>query len=269
MERAKSCHDEPQVTEPEGRCPGVRNLQQLLQRASDLAVPPTHPMAGPGPIERSAFLYNVRRVRRAALRRRRFVDRENHAPLPLNELKRHLEGSGIRWRVSGMFCVNAQIGYVRAPHDLDIEIASDDAQLILNAMPTWEHFYVDNGAWIRWRYRKPPPDVRRFVSRRGPGEPWAVEWLATKLEGDEWVYRYDRSVRMPWMSDDLAGIPYSPPEIALLYKSRYLRDKDIPDFEAAAPLLDTESREWLTAAIAHSTPSHPWLSRLEELTSPG
>ena len=40
VERAKSCHYEPQVTEPEGRCPGVRNLQQLLQRASDLAVPP-------------------------------------------------------------------------------------------------------------------------------------------------------------------------------------------------------------------------------------
>ncbi len=226
-------------------------------------------MAGSGPIERSALLYNMRRVRRAVLRRRRFVDRENHAPLPLNELKQCLVGSGIRWRVSGMFCVNAQVGYVRPPHDLDIEIASDDAHLILKAMPTWEHFYVDNGAWIRWRDRRPPPDIRRYVSRRGPDQPWAVEWLATKLEGDEWVYRYDRSVRMLWTPDELAGIPYSPPEIALLFKSRYLRQKDIPDFEAAAPRLDAESREWLASAISHSAPSHPWLRRLEELSSSG
>ena len=162
-------------------------------------MPPTSSRADLGSIKRSALLYQIRRVRRAVVRRGRDIDKQTHAPLNLTELKGYLEGSGIRWQVTGMFSLNARVGYVRAPHDLDIEIAHDDVPKILKAMPTWEHYYVDAGAWIRWRGRRPPPDIRRFISRPGPDQPWAVEWLATRLEGEEWVYRYDRSVRMPWM----------------------------------------------------------------------
>jgi hypothetical protein len=247
----------------------MSRLQHVRQRMIDLAIPERHALAGPEPVERSEALYVLRRARRSVMRHLHNVDRQNHAPMPLAELKSYLDGTGIRWRVTGMFALNARVGYLRQPHDLDIEIAHDDLPLIRAAMPDWEHYYVDAGAWVRWRSLRPPADVRRYVSRPGPNMPWAVEWLATRLDGDDWVYRYDRSVRMAWRPLDLGGVPYSPPAIPLLFKSHYLREKDFPDFEAAVPLLDHESLEWLASAISHGAPDHPWLPQIEALAAAG
>jgi hypothetical protein len=210
--------------------------------------------------------YQLRRVRRVIIRARRNIDKEVHAPLDPEVLAEYLDGTGIRWQVTGMYMFNAFLGYrLREPHDLDVQIVHEDLPRILTAMPSWQHCYVDAGAWIRWRGKRLAHDIRRVVSRPSRKEPWAVDWLVTTLDGDDWVYRYDPRVRILWSGSsgiDLSGIPCSPPEVALLYKSRMLRPKDSADFEALLPHLNGFRRAWLADAIALADPHHPWLGAL-------
>ena len=58
------------------------------------------------------------------------------------------------------------------------------------------------------------------------------------------------------------GIPYQLPEIALLFKAKHTREKDLMDFEGVLPLLEPEQRAWLSDALALVHPGHPWLERL-------
>jgi hypothetical protein len=210
--------------------------------------------------------YQLRRVRRRVVRQWHNIDKADHAPLPVEELAVLLSGSGIRWRITGMHTVNHHLGWsLREPHDLDVEIDRADIHRLRTVLPDWQHYYVDAGAWFRWRGQPLPADIRRIVSRQGPHAPWCVEWLLSSPEGDTWTYRYDARIRAPWWSDGCdrhSPIVYSPPEAAFLYKSRYLREKDTEDFEKLLPHLEDARRTWLTDAIALSDPQHPWLAAL-------
>jgi hypothetical protein len=223
---------------------------------------------GASVVTASSLRYQLRRVRRAMVRMRRDMNKAVHAPLDPEALAEFLRGTGIRWRITGMYMFNEFLGCrLRQPHDLDVEVIHEDLPRILTAMPSWQHYYVDAEAWFRWRGQALAPDIRRVVSRPSRTAPWGVEWLLAIVDVDDWVYRYDARVRMPWKgsgSVDPSGIPFAPPEGALLYKSRMLRDKDVADFEALLPHLGGLRRAWLADAIALADPHHPWLPALRQ-----
>ena len=214
----------------------------------------------------SSARYQLRRVRRAIVRQRRDMRKSVHAPLHPEVLARYLAGTAIRWSITGMWAYNEFAGcQLREPHDLDVQIAREDVSGILDAMPSWQHFYVDCGAWFRWRGQPLADGIQRLVSRPNRREPWGVDWLLTIIDGDEWVYRYDARVRT--LFRDAKGfndspIPFTPPEVGMLYKSRQLREKDTADFSAFLPYLDDARRAWLADAIVLSDPQHPWLPQL-------
>lgn len=189
-----------------------------------------------------------------------------HEPLALETLAELLKGARIRWRVTGVFMFNEFLGYqLRKPHDLDVEIIREDLPRLLTAMPAWQHYYVDAGARLRYRGQPLAEDIRRVVSRPTRTDPWAVEWLISDLDGDEWVYRYDSRVRLPWDTSHDGNSPrirFSRPEVALLFKSRMDRPKDSADFAALLPHLDSHRRAWLADAISLANPEHPWLRAL-------
>ena len=54
------------------------------------------------------------------------------------------------------------------------------------------------------------------------------------------------------------GIAYLAPEIVLLFKAKYRRDKDEADFAKALPRLDAKQRCWLQACLAQAYPDHAW-----------
>jgi hypothetical protein len=58
------------------------------------------------------------------------------------------------------------------------------------------------------------------------------------------------------------GVPRQLPEVALLFKSRFLRDKDVADFEATLPTLDNAARRWLRGVLLLVAPGHPWTTLL-------
>ena len=120
--------------------------------------------------------YQFRRARRFIVRRVRDMNKGEHDPLDIEELTTLLAGSDMRWRVTGMAAANRYFGAtVRQPHDLDVSVAWEDAHGVPTSLPSWQHYYVDEQAWFRWRGRPLPPGVRRLVSRRGRGKPWAIE----------------------------------------------------------------------------------------------
>lgn len=187
------------------------------------------------------------------------------APLDPETLAGYLDGTGIRWRLTGTSAFNNFLGYqLREPHDLDVQIVTDDVSQILFAMPSWQHYYVDCSAWLRWQGQPLADDIHRLVSRPARNEPWGVDWLLTTVDGDDWVYGYDDRVRSPWnaTTDGGSAVSFAPPEVALLHKSRLLRPKDSADFEALVPHLDGRRRAWLADAISLSEPDHAWLRRL-------
>jgi hypothetical protein len=196
------------------------------------------------------------------------MDKAWYAPFAPEALAEYLQGTGIRWRVTGMYMFNEFLGYqLREPHDLDVQIIREDLPMLLTAMPSWQHYYVDAGARLHYRGQTLPDDIRRVVSRPRRSEPWAMDWLISDVDGDDWVYRYDSRVRLPWDSShdaDSSRINFSPPEVALLYKSRMARPKDDDDFAALLPHLDAHRRAWLADAIALADPEHPWLGALRE-----
>ncbi|HXZ83885.1 MAG TPA: amino acid transporter, partial [Myxococcota bacterium] len=111
------------------------------------------------------------------------------------------------------------------------------------------------------------PEVANSVWCRGHrADLWRFELLLDEAEGESWVFRRERSVRRPLaalLGLSPQGLPYLRPEVQLLYKAKHLGPKDELDFAAVAPLLDTESRQWLRDALSRAHPGHPWLERWE------
>lgn len=84
-------------------------------------------------------------------------------------------------------------------------------------------------------------------------------------DGDVWICRRDETIRMPYARLVLRtadGIPYLRPEIALLFKAKWTRDKDEADFARILPRLDAEARGWLANALGRIAPEHGWLARI-------
>jgi hypothetical protein len=62
------------------------------------------------------------------------------------------------------------------------------------------------------------------------------------------------------------GIPYSRPEVTLLFKAKWSElPKNEADFAAVLPLLRPARRRWLSESLALVHPGHAWLAALDEL----
>jgi hypothetical protein len=78
--------------------------------------------------------------------------------------------------------------------------------------------------------------------------------------GDYWVCRRDASITLPYNELILRsseGIPYAAPEVALLFKAKHLREKDIADFQRVLPTMEvvTILRSEVTQATLVTTPA--------------
>ena len=85
-------------------------------------------------------------------------------------------------------------------------------------------------------------------------------------EGDTWICRRSRSIRMPYqrlVERTGDGLPYGRPEVVLLYKAKHSQQpKNEADFAAVLPQLEAERRRWLRGALELVHPGHSWLARL-------
>jgi len=96
---------------------------------------------------------------------------------------------------------------------------------------------------------------------------WRVDVFREPHVGDDlWVCRRDPRIRRPYaeaVERTPDGIPYLSPEIVLLFKAKYRREKDEADFQGVLPLLDTRRRRWLAESLAVLHPGHPWAEAVD------
>jgi hypothetical protein len=135
------------------------------------------------------------------------------------------------------------------------------------------HLHVAHGGvltdWQPGEYLSLP---RHGVWGRHPtAEPDFLEVLLNEIEdGPETggpVFRFRRAptITRPLSAAILrapSGLPILAPELALLYKSSSLDADNWSDFRSALPVLSPERRGWLGAALARTSPGHPWLADL-------
>jgi hypothetical protein len=110
--------------------------------------------------------------------------------------------------------------------------------------------------------------VHTIWCRNADYYPDFLEVLLNESEGDQFLFRLDRSIRCPLNQAFVispSGFPILAPEIALLYKSNSLPHVgNRMDFQSVLPLLNTQRRQWLTQALYKLSPEHEWLKNLIE-----
>lgn len=90
--------------------------------------------------------------------------------------------------------------------------------------------------------------------------------LLTPSEGNKWICRRKRSLTLPLekvVASSANDLPILIPEIVLLFKGKYLEEKDQKDFESTLPRLTENSKMWLknSLELCYGT-QHQWIAKL-------
>jgi hypothetical protein len=191
------------------------------------------------------------------------------APLDPGGLAALMDGFDRPWWVVGGWSLQAFTGVPREHADIDLSFLSRDVPAFRAHLRTgWTPWSNDGGTLRplsdRWP-ATPHPDSQIWV-RRDAASPWVLDAPVTPDADGLWTNKRWSAHVCPveeatWVAED--GIRYLRPEIALHFKARQRREKDVHDLDAAWPLLSADARAWLLTAIRETEgPDHPWLGRL-------
>jgi hypothetical protein len=176
-----------------------------------------------------------------------------------------LAGFDRPWWLVGGWSIQAFTGVARDHEDVDVSVLACDIPALRGHL---------GNAWTPWsnsagvlrplndRFPDPLNVEGQIWLRRDATSPWEVDLPITPDRDGLWTNkRWPDHVapvaEVTWVGDD--GIRYLNPEITLLYKAALDRDKDRHDLSATWPLLPTQGRSWLRAALDVLYPGHAWL----------
>jgi hypothetical protein len=155
---------------------------------------------------------------------------------------------GIRWWIVGGRA--ARFGAEPRHHeDLDVAVSRAALADVRQALSAW-HLWEANSGSLRPLLPGAPlsEDCEQLWVRQDSEHPWRLDLLFQRGD-EEWVFKRDERVRVPWdrALHTVDGLPYLRPELALLHKAHLDRPKDRADLAAAQ--LDPEAREWLARTL--------------------
>lgn len=186
--------------------------------------------------------------------------------LPSELASRLNHASGV-WYVVGGWALDLWHGDQTRDHeDLEFAILPESVQEFREILGELDFFTVHSGIIKHLAPTKsPPPHISQLWGLDRGSTRWRVDMMLERGTPSTWVCKRDASIHAPRseaIRTSNAGIPYLAPAAVLLFKAKYLRDKDEADFRRALPRLDpTEKatlRHWLD--LAH--PNHQWLAAL-------
>jgi hypothetical protein len=182
-------------------------------------------------------------------------------PLELSEVARLFEGWPARWWISGGVALELHLARSWRSHDdSDVSILRDDAPALRRLLVGWDIQVAASGVLTPWDGSAPVVEAEQnnMWCRKLQDYPWCLD--VTISDGDQecWIYRRDRTLRVPWADAVLRseqGIPYLVPELQLLFKSKNNRTKDDKDASEVIPALVAERQGRLRALLPND---HPW-----------
>lgn len=172
-----------------------------------------------------------------------------------------------RWGVAGGWAVDLFLDTITRDHqDIEVAILREDQQVLRDYLSSrgWSFDKVVNGGFQPWlpseQLSLPIHEIWGYC---GDGDCRNLEVLLNECSGQDFVFRRNASIRLPFESafvETRSGIPVLAPEIVMLYKSRrFDQPKEQADLGRILPALSTQQRGWLFNSIAVMDPAHPWL----------
>jgi hypothetical protein len=167
------------------------------------------------------------------------------------EVIRRLAGVKAPWYIAAGWAIDLFLGGGYREHeDLEIGVPRDRFEEFASALNGFELVEINSHqTWVR------EPETGA----------WRLDVFSEPSECDTWICRRDDRIHMPYkrlVERTAEGIPYSRPEIVVLFKAKHTREKDEADFAAVLPHLETDPRRWLAEALALLHPGHHWLAPL-------
>jgi hypothetical protein len=174
------------------------------------------------------------------------------------------------WWVAGGWAIDLWLGEVTREHaDLEIGLLRDDQLALRDHFSGWlVDRVVGDGPLARWVELPTGErvDLPEFQLRfRLPADGRVFEVFLNDLDAGEWVSRRHPTVRLPLgelVCRSPRGLPLIVPEVQLLYKAKYHREKDEHDFQLARSRLTLRQRSWLRRRLLEYHPGDPWLAGL-------
>ena len=169
-------------------------------------------------------------------------------PLEPGQVADLFSGVSLRWYVAGGRA--ARMGAPARHHeDTDIAVWAEDLDQLRQALADWHLWEAVSGSLRPLLAGVAITDgCQGLWARRNAGEPWRIDLLLDR-SGDEWMFKRDARVRVPWdrALQTVDGICYLRPELALLHKAHLDRPKDREDLAVAR--LDADARAWLARTL--------------------
>jgi hypothetical protein len=168
------------------------------------------------------------------------------------------------WYVAAGWALELFTGDAAREHD-DLEIAVPAIRFgeIMAAFPGFEWDVVGDGQV--WPFPEQSANHYQTWLREPATGRYRIDVFREPHVGDHWVCRRDESITLPYSELILRtseGIPYAAPEVALLFKAKHLREKDIADFQRVLPTMDQARRSRLIGWLTQVHPGHPWIEEL-------
>jgi hypothetical protein len=171
------------------------------------------------------------------------------------------------WWICGGWAIDLYLGMVTRRHeDLEIGVARADQGLLHDQASGWSLFKITDGEivdWPRGEWLQLP--IHQVVVRNEGANPPEFEFFLNEVKDDRWHFRRDPQIHLPLgeaVVQSPAGVPVMAPQVQLLHKARYHREKDDHDFRTALPHLDSRRRTWLRLALQRHVPGDRWIEQL-------
>ncbi len=188
-------------------------------------------------------------------------------PMRPDGIARLLTGVNVPWWIAGGWALDLFLGFqTRAHADIDVGVLRRNVSDVVAALSGWELFEASSETLYRLaHHERPRPEVNSLWCRPSDAQSWAFELMLDEADGDAWVFRRLRTIRLPLanaVKRTPDGIPCLAPEIQLLYKAQRPRPKDHDDFERVLERLGHGERSWLCDTLSTVDPKHVWLKKL-------
>lgn len=132
---------------------------------------------------------------------------------------RLLEPLSIRWWIAGGWALELTGDPPRRHGDLDVAVLRPDHERLRGDLADWDLRVAHEGRLRPWDGGAVEPPANAIWGRPPRASAWHVDFKLELVDGDEWVYRRDRSIRRPLgeIGAVTGGVPHLRREIAELY----------------------------------------------------
>jgi hypothetical protein len=175
---------------------------------------------------------------------------------PCLKVKAIMNKYGYPWFIAGGWAIDLFLNRETREHeDIEIGIYRKNQMQLYRYFGRQRKFYIDNRnhigkherlVWNKEYLRLPIHEV--YVEYEG----LEIEVLLNEKDEDNLIYRLNEKIKLSEEKAILYNkeeIPYLSPEIVLLYKSNYMRDKDIADISNASIGMNESQKKWLIDSI--------------------